>query len=146
MMDGKDIISAILAQENKNASQFCSEIGLEGCKSQALYDVLRGKTKKVSARIANLIHSAKPMYNIDWLLTGEGNMLNADINASSIRIERPKEQIDSLSVISRLIEINSKKDEEIRELRQAYEHLAQCFEKLANGGSIATTDKKAISI
>lgn len=145
-MDGKDIISAILAQENKNASQFCIEIGLEGSKAQALYDVLRGKTKKVSARIANLIHSAKPMYNLDWLLTGEGEMLNTDIPAEHIKIERPNERIDSLSVINRLIEINSQKDAEIKELRQAYEHLAQCFEKLVNRESTTNVDKKAISL
>ena len=145
-MDGKDIISAILAQENKNASQFCTEIGLDGRKSQALYDVLRGKTKKVSARMANLIHTVKPMYNIDWLLTGEGNMLNDDIPATSIRAEKPNEPIDSLSVINRLIEINAQKDVEIRELRQAYEHLVRCFEKLANGETITPADKKAISI
>lgn len=145
-MDGKDIISAVLAQENKNASQFCAEIGLDGRKSQALYDVLRGKTKKVSARMANLIHTAKPMYNLDWLLTGEGRMLNEDIPASSIRTEKPNEQVDSLTVINRLIEINAQKDAEIRELRQAYEHLARCFEKLANGETITSADKKAISI
>ena len=79
-------------------------------------------------------------------LTGEGDMLNADIPATSIKAEKPNEQIDSLSVINRLIEINSQKDAEIRELRQAYEHLARCFEKLVNGETVTSTDKKTISI
>ena len=86
------------------------------------------------------------MYNIDWLLTGEGNMLNDDIPATSIRAEKPNEQIDSLSVINRLIEINAQKDVEIRELRQAYEHLCKMFRELANGETITPADKKAISI
>ena len=73
-------------------------------------------------------------------------MLNADIPAVSIKSEKPNEQIDSLSVINRLIEINANKDVEIRNLRQAYEHLARCFEKLANEETITPADKKAISI
>lgn len=129
-MDGKDIINAVLRQENKNASQFCSDIGLDGRKSQALYDVLRGKTKKVSARMANLIHSAKPMYNLDWLLTGDGEMLNSDISASSIITEKPNEPVDSLTVISRLIEINAKKDADIRALKEAYERLSEKIDTL----------------
>ena len=143
-MTAKETINAILLQENITASQLAKDIGLS--RPQAVYDILNGKVLKVSARMANLIHTAKPMYSIDWLLTGEGNMLNSDIPASSIRTERPNEQVDSLTVINRLIEINSQKDAEIRELRQAYEHLARCFEKLANGETITAADKKAISI
>ncbi len=143
-MTAKEIINSILLQENITGSQLAKDIGLT--RPQAIYDILSGKVLKVSARMANLIHTAKPMYNINWLLTGDGDMLNADISASSIRTERPHEPIDSLSVINRLIEINSQKDTEIRELRQAYEHLARCFEKLVNGETVTSTDKKAISI
>ena len=143
-MTAKETINAILLQENITASQLAKDIGLS--RPQAVYDILNGKVLKVSARMANLIHTAKPMYSIDWLLTGEGNMLNSDISASSIRTEKPNEPVASLIVINRLIEINAQKDVEIRELRQAYEHLARCFEKLANGETITTADKKAISI
>ena len=139
-MSAKEVINAILMQENITGSQLAKDIGLN--RPQAVYDILNGKVLKVSARMANLIHSAKPMYNIDWLLTGEGEMLNADIPATSIRTEKPNEQIDSLSVINRLIEITAQKDVEIRELRLAYEHLARCFEKLANGETITPADKK----
>lgn len=131
-------------QENITGSQLAKDIGLT--RPQAIYDIINGKVLKVSARMANLIHSAKPMYNLDWLLTGEGEMLNGDIHATSIKTERPNEQLDSLSVINRLIEINAQKDAEIRELRKAYEHLARCFEKLANGEAITVSERKAISI
>lgn len=143
-MTAKETINAILLQENITGSQLAKDIGLT--RPQAVYDILNGKVLKVSARMANLIHSAKPMYNLDWLLTGEGKMLNGDIPATSIKTERPNEQLDSLSVINRLIEINAQKDAEIRELRQAYEHLARCFEKLANGETITAFERKAISI
>jgi len=127
-MTAKETINAILLQENITGAQLAKDIGLS--RPQAIYDIINGKVLKVSGRMANLIHSAKPMYNLDWLLTGEGEMLNADIAASTIRTEKPTEQIDSLSVINRLIEINSQKDAEIRALRIAYEHLVQCLEKL----------------
>lgn len=143
-MTAKETINAILLQENITGSQLAKDIGLT--RPQAIYDLLNGKVLKVSARMANLIHSAKPMYNLDWLLTGEGEMLNGDIPATSIKTERPNEQLDSLSVINRLIEINAQKDAEIRGLRQAYEHLARCFEKFANGEAITTSKRKAISI
>lgn len=143
-MTAKETINAILLQENITGSQLAKDIGLT--RPQAVYDILNGKVLKVSARMANLIHSAKPMYNLDWLLTGKGEMLNGDIPATSIKTEKPNEQLDSLSVINRLIEINAQKDAEIRELRQAYEHLARCFEKLANGETITASERKAISI
>ncbi len=143
-MTAKETINAILKQENITGSQLAKDIGLS--RPQAVYDIINGKVLKVSSRMANLIHSAKPMYNLNWLLTGEGDMLNKDIPASSIKPEKPNEQIDSLSVINRLIEINAQKDAEIRELRQAYEHLARCFVKLADGEKITSSDRKAISI
>ena len=128
-MTAKETINAILLQENITGAQLAKDIGLS--RPQAVYDILNGKVVKVSARMANLIHSAKPMYNLDWLLTGEGDMLNAGISAASIKTERPNEQVDSLTVINRLIEINAQKDAEIRRLRQAYELLAQSFKRLA---------------
>lgn len=127
-MTAKETINAILLQENITGAQLAKDIGLS--RPQAVYDILNGKVVKVSARMANLIHSAKPMYNLDWLLTGEGDMLNAGISAASIKTERPNEQVDSLTVINRLIEINAQKDAEIRRLRQAYELLAQSFKRL----------------
>ena len=49
-------------------------------------------------------------------------------------------------LVNSITKINAQKDVEIRGLRQAYEHLVRCFEKLANGETIAPADKKAISI
>ena len=127
-MTAKETINAILLQENITAAQLAKDIGLS--RPQAVYDIINGKVLKVSARMANLIHSAKPMYNLDWLLTGDGEMLNPDISASSIKIERPNEPVDSITVISRLVEINARKDSEIKSLREAYERLACDVEQL----------------
>lgn len=132
-MEGKDVINAILAHECINAAQLCQQIGLVGSKTQALYDTLRGKTQKVSPRIANLIRAVKPMYRLEWLLTGDGDMLDESIGSSTTVLrDKPAEQVDSLTIINHLININAQKDDEIRELRKAYEHLASAFDKLAS--------------
>lgn len=144
-MEGKDILNAILANEGITAAQLCQQIGLLGSKAQALYDTLRGKTQKVSPRIANLIRAAKPMYRLEWLLTGDGDMLDKSIGTSTaILRDKPSEQVDSLTIINHLININAQKDDEIRELRKAYEHLANTFEKLANGSFATELKKKSI--
>lgn len=144
-MEGKDILNAILANEGITAAQLCQQIGLLGSKTQALYDTLRGKTQKVSPRIANLIRAAKPMYRLEWLLTGDGDMLDESIGSSTaVLCNKPAEQVDSLTIINHLININAQKDEEIRELRKAYEHLANAFEKLANEPFYTELKKKSI--
>ncbi len=145
-MEGKDVINAILAHECINAAQLCQQIGLVGSKTQALYDTLRGKTQKVSPRIANLIRAAKPMYRLEWLLTGDGDMLDESIGSTATVLrDKQAEQVDSLTIINHLININAQKDEEIRELRKAYEHLASAFEKLVNGHMFSENEiKKSI--
>lgn len=127
-MTPAEIINAILANENITASQLAEDIGMS--RPQGIYDILKGKVKNVSSRMANLIHNAKPMYRKEWLLTGMGEMLDDNIPAK--QITKANEQIDALSVINQLININSHKDEEIRELRVAYERLASALEKLAS--------------
>lgn len=145
-MDGKDILNAIIEHEGITAAQLCQQIGLVGNKTQALYDTLRGKTQKVSPRIANLIRATKPMYRLEWLLTGEGDMLDNSIcPTTTVLRNKSAEQVDSLTIINHLININAQKDEEIRELRKAYEHLASAFEKLANGHIFSESEiKKSI--
>lgn len=142
IMEGKDILNAILAHEGINAAQLCQQIGLVGSKTQALYDTLRGKTQKVSPRIANIIRAAKPMYRLEWLLTGDGEMLDETLR------DKPAEQVDSLTIINHLININAQKDEEIREireLRKAYDRLASAFERLASGHVFSESEiKKSI--
>ena len=140
---GQKVINAILERENINTSKLAEEIGLKGSvknQTQSLYDVLRGKTKTISPRLANIIHKAKPMYRLEWLITGKGEMLDYTAGTDIVVTERQERRADAMDVINRLVEINAQKDEELRKLRTAYEHLARCFEKLAgdNPASIKT--------
>lgn len=124
-MQAREIINTILSQEKITGAQLAKDIGLN--RPQAIYDILNGKVARVSVRMANLIHSAKPMYNLDWLLTGKGAMFDGDIKE-----ETTSKQLDPMSIIGCLVESNTKKDEELRLLRQSYERLVECFEKLSN--------------
>lgn len=135
-MTAKETINAILLQENITGAQLAKDIGLS--RPQAIYDIINGKVAKVSARMANLIHSAKPMYSIDWLLTGEGNMINAEIPVSSISSKCNHENVDALAVINSLVQQNAKMDDELCKLRQAIERLTSDVSRLVD--KICNTD------
>lgn len=129
-MTAKETINAILLQENITGAQLAKDIGLS--RPQAIYDILNGKVAKVSARMANLIHSAKPMYSIDWLLTGEGNMLDASVPVSTIGTNRGNDSVDALTVINSLIIQNAKMEDELSKLRLVVERLANDMQRMAN--------------
>lgn len=48
---------------------------MAGHKPQIMYDIKKGKTKSVSATLADNILTVFPQYSRIWLLTGEGEML-----------------------------------------------------------------------
>lgn len=139
-MTAKETINAILLQEKINGAQLAKDIGLS--RPQAIYDILNGKVAKVSARMANLIHSAKPMYSIDWLLTGEGNMLDADIPDSFVASSEKKESVDALSVINSLISQYSRLEDELCKLRQNVEIMTKEVQRLTDRLRCSETDTK----
>lgn len=68
-----DVITKLLTYSGLNAKQFSEKIGLD--RPQAIYDLLSGKTKGISANMRSKILSRYPLLNQNWLLTGEGEML-----------------------------------------------------------------------
>ncbi len=57
-------------------SAFATRIGVKT--KQAIYDILKGRTRGISASIEGKILSAFPEVNRVWLLTGEGPMLQGE--------------------------------------------------------------------
>ena len=56
-------------------------MGSEMCirdRYQRILDIQNGKVKNISAEVASRIIDAYPQFNIEWLLTGEGEMLNSE--------------------------------------------------------------------
>lgn len=75
-MNAPERLQAILNYENLNANTLADSLGFD--KPQRLYDVLNGKTKNISEKLADIILNVYPYYNKVWLLTGVGSMLNEE--------------------------------------------------------------------
>lgn len=74
-MKASERVQKILEIYQINAYALAEAIGLD--RPQAIYDILKGKTKAITERMAIKIISAYKDINKVWLLTGEGNVLNS---------------------------------------------------------------------
>lgn len=79
-MEVKDRIKAILDYYQLTVNEFVSQTRVKT--GQAVYDLLSGKTKSISASMENKILSCFQDLNRAWLLTGEGGMFRDNINVS----------------------------------------------------------------
>ena len=84
-MDSPKVINFILEKESLKAGTFAKRIGVTPTQ---IYDLLSGKTKKISESVANKIISAFPIYNKIWILTGVGS----PIQESLIKIPLKEEE------------------------------------------------------
>ena len=77
----KEVIIKLLDYSKLNVKQFSEKLGMQ--RAQAIYDIVSGKTKRISEKLANQIISEFPEINKIWLLTGEGEMLKDSSAVSS---------------------------------------------------------------
>lgn len=75
-MDSPKVINFILERENLKPGTFARSIGVTPTQ---IYDLLSGKTKKISESIADKILKAFPAYNKAWVLTGTGNPMQESL-------------------------------------------------------------------
>ena len=75
-------IEKILEIYDVNAKVFAERIGLD--RPQAIYDIIKGKTKAITEKMAIKIISVFPEINKGWLLSGEGDVLNSVVIAKEI--------------------------------------------------------------
>lgn len=73
-MSGKEKIEAILSHLNLKAPTFASNIGVD---YQRIFDIQRGKTKKVSGDVANAIVNKYPQFEINFLIGENTPMLKS---------------------------------------------------------------------
>lgn len=71
-MEISDRLRQILEYYNLKVPKFASSIGIN---QQRIYDVLQGRTKSITYELGDAIQNAYPYININWLRTGEGEML-----------------------------------------------------------------------
>ena len=67
------IIETLAEYFNITVSELAQKAGYE--RAQSFYDVISGKTKNISPKMADKIVAAFPEISKDWLLTGNGSML-----------------------------------------------------------------------
>lgn len=77
-MESPEIIKQLLTYTGMSARKFAQTIGLKTV--QNIYDIQKGKIKKISPSFAKKIITVFPEINQAWLFTGEGNMLNSGYN------------------------------------------------------------------
>lgn len=85
-MTGQEIINKVLEELDLKAPTFAESIGV---KYQRIFDLQKGKVKKVSSSLANDIISKYRQFNLSWLLTGEGEMLNTTQQNEATPIDEP---------------------------------------------------------
>lgn len=76
-MELKERITAVLSYAELSASAFAKKIGAKT--TQAIYDLISGKTKTLSPDILNKVVSCYPDLSIEWLVRGEGEMLKPSV-------------------------------------------------------------------
>lgn len=86
--ESQEIIEKILEVLDIKAPTFAANIGVA---YQRIYDIQRGKTKRISTELGNKIISIYPQFNLSWLLTGGGEMLVKDVsnNSNATLVENP---------------------------------------------------------
>ena len=82
MMNAKDRIGAILDNYALSAKAFSERLGMD--RPQAVYDILNGKTKSITEKMANKIISVFSDISKSWLMSGVGDMLVSMSNTTAI--------------------------------------------------------------
>lgn len=85
-MTGQEIINKVLEELDLKAPTFAESIGVT---YQRIFDLQKGKVKKVSSSVANSIINKYNQFNLSWLLTGEGEMLNTTQQNEAEQIDEP---------------------------------------------------------
>ena len=79
-MDSKDRIAAILEVYEISAKSLSDRAGMD--RPQAVYDILKGKTKSITEKMASKIISVFPDISLPWLMSGEGPMFREDVSCA----------------------------------------------------------------
>lgn len=74
-MNVNERIESIIKYGNhKNAKALSTALGMRS--AQVFYDIQSGKVKSISSQLANKIVLVYPEISMNWLLTGQGEMLS----------------------------------------------------------------------
>lgn len=137
-MELKERIEAILALADLSASAFAKKIGVRT--PQTIYDLTSGKTRTLSPDVLSKITSCYPSLSVEWLMTGEGEMLRPSISqkvdgsenyfsatgnvSGGVSMEVHQKMLDEISAMRKTFEdALARKDEQISRLLCMLERL-----------------------
>lgn len=80
-------LNELLLKLKLNPKEFAESIGLK--RADRIYFVLNGRND-ISTNLARMINDKYPSVNIDWLLTGEGEMLLNDATTKEVNVAESK--------------------------------------------------------
>jgi|GEM_PF-2418409 len=159
-MNTPEIVNEIIRNEGLNPKQFADSIGITPTQ---VYDLQKGRTKKISEDIAGKIISVYSNYSKVWLLTGEGDKYNISVDKVDESIENsisslmephesyyppgPAPQMIDMSpqAILKLLETNSKLAETNNVLAEANRIIAEANKALAESNKMLAESNKALS-
>ena len=98
---GQIVLRRILEQEGITINTLGTQLGMD--RSQALYDIDRGKTRSVSPKMADKILASFPHYSRSWLLSGEGDILKKS-QPTPKKSYHPKTEIETIAPGSRTVQ------------------------------------------
>lgn len=98
-MNASERIDQLLDMYELNAKALSEMIGMK--RPQAIYDILNGKTKSITEKMAIKIISVFPEINKTWLLTGEGDVVK-DPQHNEIIKELYSDQSGRLPVVNQM--------------------------------------------
>lgn len=75
-MSASEKLDCLLKHLKLNAKTFSERLGY--ARPQLMYDIQKGKTKRISSELADKITSVFPEINPSWLLADKGPMLNTE--------------------------------------------------------------------
>jgi hypothetical protein len=107
-MQTPEIITKVLDELDMNGKDFAESIGTTPTQ---IYDLQRGRIKRISPKIADKILAVYPQFNRAWLLAGTGDMFaNGDVH-------EPKDDTSMLiETVHTLTETNRRLTEQLTEL------------------------------
>lgn len=131
-MELKDRIALLIEHTTLKPPAFAKRIGVKT--TQAIYDLLSGKTKNLSSDVLLKIVSCFPQISTEWLVTGEGEMYKPTVQQTSLGDYSPNmygsnrygdsETIDKIlnemseqrKIVNRTLDMLAKRDEQIDRL------------------------------
>ena len=129
------IIETLAEHLKVTVSELAQKAGYE--RAQSFYDVISGKTKNISPKMADKIAAAFPEISKDWLLTGNGSMLIPQIE----EVVPEEEDEDDLVLFLRderkgydisLIDINEKTRIPVKTLKEVQQGITELSTKQRN--------------